>query len=171
MEKLNYDFCHNGIFSLPTLEHIQYKEIYKKYYQLNIQSYHIVKHACNDRIYHHLPIPKLSSNIDRNSKSYKCIRKEQQEYFYEIDNKDYDGIENIKLILITEHLLEDPVINLIRTIQIRIDRLNIAWDNVGLKIMHKLKRINLSETCYPKDKLQYYEIKINFNTKENWLPT
>lgn len=143
------------IFSLPKYT----QEIYKKYYQINIHNNYIVEHTCNNKTYHHLLIPKLPSNINRYTTCYnnKYAWDKQNYYCCNMSNNGYDGIENIKLILTTEHLLEGPAINLIKVIRLQVNELSIAWYNIGLKIMQKIKKIHFSEICYQKNKLWCYE--------------
>ena len=166
MNKLNYDFCHNGIFSYQFL----YKKIYKKYYYINIQNYHTLERDCTKKISYHSQISKLPLDIKHVTQCYNT-HQTKNGHLCRIHNSDYDGIGCIKLILFTEHLLKDSVINLINAIQLRSEGLYFACYNIGLMIMQKINKIELSEIHYEKDNLWCYEIEICFNKEEKWIPT
>lgn len=168
MEKVNNDFCHNGIFSFPNMgpNWYEYKEIYQKYYRISTKSYRIVKHDCITKIISCLP--RLSSNIKHTIQYHEADLSENKMYCY-VNNENYDGIGNITIVLSTKHLFENSIINLIKKIRLITKKRTIVWCNIGLMIMHKLNLIKLSETHYEKDKLWYYEISIEFNTTEDWM--
>ena len=173
MEKLNHDFCYNKILSPPISNPKQYKNIYKKYYYIHTKCNHILEHNCTHEISSYLPIPKLFPNIGYHTQYYdadfndlqkKCIN-------LNVNQNHYIGIGNIKLLLFTKYLLNDSAKNLIKMIKLITEGQYISWYNIGLMIMQKFNRIELSETQYEKNKLWCYEIKIQFNTTEYWIPT
>lgn len=168
MEKLNHDFCYNKILSIPILNPKQYKNVYKnvykKYYYLHTKCNNILEHNCTHEIPSYLPIPKLSPNIGYHTQYYDTDFCDSQKQCINltVNKNHYIGIGNIKLSLFTKYLLN---------VSAKTEGQYIAWYNIGLMIMQKFNRIELSETHYEKNKLWCYEIKIQFNTVEHWIPT
>lgn len=89
----------------------------------------------------------------------------------QINNANYNGIGNIKILLSVKYPLEDSVINLISAIHFIIGERKIKLTKIGLRIVQKLNIIELSEIFYEKDNMSHYEINIQFNTVEYWIPT
>ena len=171
-QKLNNDFCHNGVFSLPTSKQINYKELYKKYYRLHVISFYKYKHVCiDDIIIPYLPIPKLSSKTNFVTKCHNTHRHRDPNIMCQFSNYNYIGIGNVKLLLFTKYPFESSAMNFIKEIRLHSEGLTMSWHKVGLIIMQKLNKIKISETFYEVDKLWCYELKIQFNATENWLRT
>ena len=170
-QKLNNDFCHNGVFSLPTLARINYKELYKKYYHLHVISFYKCEHICIGDIIPYLSIPKLSPKTNFVTESHNTHRHMGQNILCRLFNDNYIGIGNVKLLFFSKYPLESSVMNLIKEIRLNSEGLMISWHKIGLIIMQKLNKIKISETFYEVDKLWCYELKIQFNATENWLHT
>ena len=124
-------------------------------------------------IHPYLPIPKLSPDTNYITESHNIGVTVTNSYIKcLVDNGNYIGIGNIKLLFFTKYPLESTsVINLIRKIKLRAEGFEIGWYKINLMIMQKLNRIRLSEIFYEVNKSWCYEINIHFNTVENWLPT
>lgn len=117
------------------------------------------------------PIPKLSPETNYVTESHDICMYQNKYINHKIDNKNYIGIGDIKLLFFTKYPFESSVIDLIKVIRLTTEGFSIAWYKIGLIIMQKMDKIKLSETFYKVDKSWCHEIKINFNVVENWLPT
>lgn len=166
MEKIYHDFCPNENFLIPIPEqnYHEYKQIYKKYYQITSQNYHILEHNCTQKTLPHPP------NIRRTIKLHDVNL--LSKYLYcRVDNEDYDGIGNIKILLFTEHLIENSILDLITAVLLNIEGQSITCSNMYLMIMEKLSMVKLSKKYCEKNNSWCYEINIQLNTLEKWIPS
>lgn len=170
-EKLNHDFGNYGIFTISEQNYHMHKLIYKKYYSIYIQNTYNKKIICSNNTVSYLPIPKISFDeyVTKEYNLYWDIQKMRIQCT--IDSKNYAGIGNIKLQLVTNEQLICSAVDLIAVIQLITSTRKLTWDNMDLMIMQKLNLIKISETFCEKNDLWHYEIKLQFNAVENWFPT
>lgn len=163
---------HEGKFTIPEQNYKKYKEIYQKYYCIQIQYNRSTKYNCIHKYVSFLKLPKIPSGIKYTTKHYDNNFDFQKMSIYCFINvQNCVGIKNIKLLLFAKQQITGAAINLISSMRISTEGLNISWRNVGLLVMEKMNAIKISEIFYEENGMWHYEIKIQFNAKEKWLST